>query len=65
MDYIRGCVFNSEARLRAKEAKFTFDNIDFRLCTHYFYSHATLDPARKQVIAVDPSAETVPFGLYA
>ncbi|BFZ21707.1 hypothetical protein BsWGS_24746 [Bradybaena similaris] len=64
VDYIRACVFNSEAGQRTNMAKFTIADIDFDLCTHYIYSHASLDPVNRKVAAVDPSAETIPFGLY-
>ncbi|CAG5116769.1 unnamed protein product, partial [Candidula unifasciata] len=62
--YIITCLFKSAARLRINEARFTVQDIDFTLCTHYVYGYARVDVSRNTISSMEPDIEEGPSGLY-
>ena len=48
------CYFANWAQLRSEPAKYVPENIDARLCTHIFYSFASLDSASLEAVPGDP-----------
>ncbi|CAG5129254.1 unnamed protein product, partial [Candidula unifasciata] len=61
---VRACVFNTYARHRTNQAKFTLADIDFTLCTHLIYYRATLNATNKEIVPDNSSAEIYTDGLY-